>query len=192
MLITNCYKSYMKRRTPFGTALRYYRKKEKYLTQTKLASKINISQAMISRIEKGIDDGSAETREIITKHFKIPYDAFLEKGHKELEPKGLIPPMPHLEARIAKLEAEREPAQPTDLEQYTITKHQEKVLEFKEQDRALRINSILVEIEKSDFDVLDKIEKMVQLEFDVLKKKERKAASPGKLGESKPHKTGSD
>jgi len=66
--------------TPFGAALYYYRKKKPHLNQARMGDAVGVSQAMISKIEKGLNDGSAELREKIVNYFKMPYSDFLAKG----------------------------------------------------------------------------------------------------------------
>ena len=87
MVITNCYSGFMESTTPFGAALRHYRKKERALTQKKFAEIVGISQAMLSKIEAGLEDGSSKTREFITNYFKVPHSDFLETGRKILQPR---------------------------------------------------------------------------------------------------------
>jgi len=100
MVITDCYSVFMKSTTPFGAALRHYRKNERTLTQKKFAGIIGISQAMLSKMERGIEDGSSKTRESITNYFKIPYSDFLETGRAALQP----PPPYEMVSRLEAIE----------------------------------------------------------------------------------------
>ena len=84
MVITSCYSPNMNDITPFGAALYYYRKKKPHFNQEMMGDAVGVSQAMISKIEKGLNDGSAELREKIVKYFKIPYSDFLAKGESLL------------------------------------------------------------------------------------------------------------
>ena len=129
------------------------------------------SQGTISSYFIGRTRPKDNTMIAIAKFLQTPYEEILEAG-RQVTQLGAEDVKQIVAGEMNKYSSS---VPTTNLEEYKTQKnhlHHDKIDEFKEQDRALRINSILVEIEKSDFDVLDKIEKMVQLEFDVLKKKE--------------------
>lgn len=163
MFITACYKNFMEPKTPFGAALRYYRKKRKNLTQPRLSSDLGISQAMLSKLELGKLDGSSELRENIAEYFKVTYSDFIETGRRELAP----PPPDRTEIRQVikeeiKFLQENPPPYITNFLEAKNREHHETINKFKDQDTALKINSILVKIEAVDPLSLGEIEKMLQ------------------------------
>lgn len=88
MNITNCYKSGMNEnnciKTAFGEALKFFRSKEKKLTQPKFAKIIGITQAAISKIENG-GGVSDENKKAILEYFKVQESEFISKGEEIIE-----------------------------------------------------------------------------------------------------------
>ncbi len=70
----------MLKKTPFGAALRHFRKKKRGLSQKRLGDAIGVSQAMISKIEKGLGEGSKDIRDKILLYFEISHTEFIKKG----------------------------------------------------------------------------------------------------------------
>jgi len=142
------------------------------ITGKKLSQKVGVDPSTISGYLTGRTKGpELPLRLRICEEMGVDYEEILEAG-RQVTQLGAEDVKQIVAGEMNKYSRS---VPTTNLEEYKTQKnhlHHDKIDEFKEQDRALRINSILVEIEKSDFDVLDKIEKMVQLEFDVLKKKE--------------------
>ena len=96
----------MNSKTPFGAALRYYRKKEN-LTQPKLGEKVGCSRAIISNIERGAKDGPVLVRDRIIHYFGTSYVDFIKTGREKLAEQTIkyipdIPfdPLPELEDQI--------------------------------------------------------------------------------------------
>ncbi len=142
MVITNCYRPIVETKTPFGEALKHYRKAEKNLTQPKLAKKLGVSQSMISDIEKGKKDGSAELREKIAEYFKIPYSDFLELGREKLQPDISL-----IEKTVRKvLDEGNQSNNIIDYQNPIKVKHYQKVNEFPDPVVALELNTLAVEL----------------------------------------------
>jgi len=174
----------MRTRTPFGAALRLFRKKKKNLTQPKLAKVIGISQAMISRIEVGLDEGSSETREKITNYFGIPYDDFLEAGRQQLfhyaVPPEDVPGIvaKEIERQLAKNST---PAPTNDLDNHKNQKnklHHAEINKFVDQKTAFSINQKLVLIEKLDPDKLKEINEDIEVALNRLRSKTQGSEDP--------------
>ena len=153
MFITDCYNKNMEPKTPFGAALRHYRRGIKNLTQPRLSKELGISQAMLSKLELGKVDGSAELRESITEYFNIPYSNFIETGRLKLQP-----PEPDEERirQIFREEREKQPAEAPpannilDYRNPIKVKHYQKINEFPDAMEALELNSLAVELSQVD------------------------------------------
>lgn len=150
----------MEPKTPFGAALRYYRKGIKNLTQPKLSKALGVSQAMLSKIELGKADGSAELRETIAEYFKVTYSEFLETGRRKLAPvKPDTDLLNQLAERVENLEQKQPLDQPASFSDYLEAKnreHHKKINEFINQEKALNMNSLAVYLEKIEPSEIDK------------------------------------
>ncbi len=156
MFITCGYNPVMSSKTPFGAALRHYRKKKKGLNQTRLGKAIGVTQAMISKLEKGEGDGSAEVREKIVAYFGKTYSEFISKGENLLGEKNI-----------------------TNITKYN-QKHHEIIEMFQDPEKATLLNQMLVEIEKADPEGYDLIFGDIKKVYDTIKRlTEQKTGTEG-------------
>ncbi len=123
------------------------------INQTELGKVIKRDQTTISSYYQGTTTPSFGSVNLWLDHYNLDYDEILETGRKELEPSGLMPPMPELQQQIDELKQSVNNLTPTtDLEQHILTKHQKLVKTFPKdhQNTAFEINHKLVQISNID------------------------------------------
>jgi transcriptional regulator with XRE-family HTH domain len=158
----------------FIQGLRVWAKIKPKKSQTELAKIIGKSQPTISDYFKGEYYPDMDLVNLWIDHYNLNFKEILNLGRTELQPPQDIDQ--HIEAKIdAKFKAytDKLPTNPPhDLQKWKSQKnkdHHKKIDEFNDQETALNINSILVEIEKIDKKVFRKIESYVRLELNSIK-----------------------
>ncbi len=135
MIITSRYDSVMSEKTPFSAALKYYRKKEKNLSQSRLAKSLGLTQAAISKIEKGGGGVSNVVRKKILDYFNKSDSEFLSKGEEVL---GLFFQKKTTSKQLVVFKSKIE------------QEHFDIIRTFEDPETALSFNSFLSKLEKLD------------------------------------------
>ena len=141
-MFANCYKNNME--TPLSRALDYLIRTQKTVTQSKIATAIEMSQPYISDLKKGRREGSLDVWEKIAEVFKMSYADFYAFG-ESLTPNMVSSRLPSIQMTAT---ATHTPAPVIDFQDEATKKHQIVIEGFEDREWALSLNEMLVEIEK--------------------------------------------
>lgn len=147
-------------------------KKDKKIKAKVLAHRIGCDASTISSYVRGRTKPDFETRHTILAATQTPYETMLEIGRRELQPVT----QPDILKRLEKLEKKHSEPYTDNIKDFQSLKNQDhhhKINEFKNQNLALKLNHVLVEIEKLDPSALEEIEDILNAKLKALAKKKK-------------------
>jgi len=145
----------------FAAWLRKFIKDDKKITAKALAKKINCDPTTISSYIRGRTQPGYDARKAILDVTKISREQMMAEGKAVLEISKHQDP--EIEKRLLELEKrlnQNKEAQRTDI---TTERHRNVIEKFRDKELALKLNEILLEIEKMDSSALKEAETVLSL-----------------------------